>query len=133
MDPVRVSPSDHEHAHAEDGHVEPIVGFDYATIDRAVFHVEPEDDPEILSADEIDAACAVFRKLVEWMWQNGMNQPEGLLIRAIIICWVFTPQLRALTLTQMAQGFGKKKQSLGRWVDDFKKAFPKTRVAHMKD
>ena len=41
--------------------------------------------------------------------------------------------METLTMTEMAAGFGKKKQSLGRAVDDFKRSFPKIRIAHMKD
>ena len=123
-----------DYAHAEDGHVEPAVGFDFDTVDRKVFGVDRNGQTTTtMSSEEIDAACTVFRSLVEWMWQDGMKQVEGLTIRAIIVCWVFVPELRALTLTEMAQGFGKKKQSLGRWVDEFKKEFPRIRIAHMKD
>ncbi len=81
----------------------------------------------------MDAALKVFSRLLEWIWQNGMKNSEGLTIRAVIACWIFLKHLRPLTLTQMARGFGKKKQSLGRWVDDFKIAFPHIRNPHMKD
>ena len=125
--------TDRDTCHAEDGHLEPSCEFDYEAIDRKVFHVEPEEDPEQLSAEEIDAACKVFTRLVEWIWQDGMQNVQGLQIRAAIVCWIFLSQLRPLTLTEMAKGFGKKKQSLGRWVDDFKRAFPRIRICHMKD
>ena len=71
--------------HAEDGRLEPSCEFDYGEIDRTVFHVEPEDDPEQLSAEEIDAACKVFTRLVEWIWQDGMQNVQGLQIRAAIV------------------------------------------------
>jgi hypothetical protein len=136
--PARVLPSGAPHteiAHAEDGHLEPSVEFDYDEIDCRVpeFHVEPEEDPEEFTAEEIEAACKVFTRLVQWIWQNGMRHPEGITIRAIVVCWVFLAELRPLNLTQMAGAFGKKKQSLGRWVDDFKRAFPAIRIAHMKE
>ena len=35
-----------------------------------------------------------------------------------------TVNLHPLSLTELAGGFSKKKQSLGRWVADFKRAFP---------
>jgi hypothetical protein len=101
------------------------IDFDYAALDR----LPPEPDQTY----DIDLALKAFTHLVEWVWQDGMNNVEGLQIRASIVCWIFLPQLRPLTLTQMAQGFGKKKQSLGRWVDDFKRCFPRIRIAHMKD
>ena len=127
-DPSRCTPS-----HAEDGHLEPSCGFDYDEIDRNVFHVAPQEDNELFSAEEIDAACAVISRVVEWLWQDGMKNCDGLQNRAVVLCWVFLSQLRTLTMTEMANGFGKKKQSLGRAVDDFKRAFPKIRIAHMKD
>jgi len=43
-------------------------------------------------------------------------------IRATILCWVFLEHLRPLTLTDLARASGKKKQSIGRWVDEFKRA-----------
>jgi hypothetical protein len=127
---------DHHHpgaGHAEDGHLEPLTDFDYQHIDRACFGVEPEDDCAEFTPEEIDAACKTFTALVEWMWQGGMKNVDGLQIRASVVCWIFLSQLRPLTLTEMAGGFGKKKQSLGRWVDDFKRKFPRIRIAHMKD
>ncbi len=113
--------------------MEPSVEFDYEAIDRSVFHVETQDASLEFSAIEMDAACKVFTHLVEWIWQDGMKNVQGLQIRASIVCWIFLTQLRPLTLTQMAAGFGKDKQSLGRWVDDFKLSFPRIRICHMKD
>lgn len=124
---------DHDAAHAEDGHLEPTCGPDWDAIDRNCFGVEPEDDNEEFTPEEIDAACKVFTQLLEWIWQRGMKDERGIAIRAIVCCWVFLAQLRPLTETEIARGFGKHKQSLGRWVDDFKRRFPKIRIAHMKD
>lgn len=134
--PARAFPTgstDHDTCHEEDGSLARSQEFDYEAIDRNVFRVEPKDDSDEFSAEEIDAACKVFTRLVEWIWQDGMKNVEGLQIRAIIVCWIFLSQLRPLTLTQMAAGFGKRKQSLGRWVDDFKRSFPRIRICHMKD
>jgi len=127
-DPSRCTAS-----HAEDGHLEPSCGFDYAEIDRNVFRVDPQDHVAALSDEEIDAACYVITRVIEWLWQDGMKNCDGLQNRAVVLCWVFLSQLRTLTMTEMAAGFGKKKQSLGRAVDDFKRSFPKIRIAHMKD
>ena len=113
--------------------MEPSCGFDYEAIDRDVFRVEPQQDNEALTPAEIAAACAVISRLVEWLWQDGMKNCDGLQNRATVLCWVFLSQLRTLTMTEMAKGFGKKKQSIGRAVDDFKRTFPKIRIAHMKD
>jgi hypothetical protein len=131
-----VSPSElhHNHAgHAEDGHLEPTADFDYDEIDRGCFGVDPAEEVGNFTPEELDAACKVFGRLVEWIWQTGKANPDGITIRAIIVCWIFTSELRSLTLTEMARGFGKKKQSLGRWVDDFKRSFPEIRICHMKD
>ena len=120
------------YAHSPSGQIEPTTDFDYDEVDRRSFHVEPDDSEEFTAA-EMDAALKVFSRLLEWIWQGGMKNSEGLTIRSIIACWIFLKHLRPLTLTQMARGFGKKKQSLGRWVDDFKIAFPNIRNHHMKD
>jgi len=120
------------HGHAEDGHLEPTCEFDYASIEQALFNVSPEEWDKI-SPEQLDAVLKVFRSLVAWMWQSGMKNPEGLNIRATILCWVFLEHLRPLTLTDLARASGKKKQSIGRWVDEFKRAFPGIRNSHMKD
>lgn len=41
-----------------------------------------------------------------------------------MIMWVFLPEVRAMNMSQLARGYGLHKQSLGRWVDKFKKEFP---------
>ena len=80
---------------------------------------------------ELDAAVAIFQSLIKWVWQDGMRNDEGLKIRSIIACWVFLPELRPMTLTEIALGFGKKKQSLGRWVCHFKQHF-RFHTVHMR-
>ncbi len=112
---------------AEDGHIEPACEFDYDAIDRGSFGAEQPSD------EHMDGAKRAFTQLVEWVWQSGMNNADGIAIRAIIVCWIFLPELRPLSLTEMAQGFDKHKQSLGRWVDIFKRDFPHIRIAHMKE
>jgi len=117
----------------ENGHPQGTVEFDYGAVDRNAFHVEPEAEAEV-SAENLEAATRAFRQLVQWMWQDGMKNDEGLKLRAIIVCWVFLEHLRStINLTDLARAFGKKKQSLGRWVDDFKRVFPNLRNGHMKD
>lgn len=121
-------------AHDENGQVIPISQFDYDEIDRLAglpqdLSGEPEEE---FTAEEIARAGAALKKLLEWVWQDGMKNPEGLTIRAIVVCWVFLPHLHALNLTEMAQAFGKHKQSLGRWVDEFKPKFPRITNPHIK-
>ncbi len=133
-------PSAH-YAHASDGHIEPTSDFPFDEIyerdemdrvrgSRSSPLRDDVEDP--LTPEEMEAALRVFTKLLEWVWQNGAKNCEGLKIRAIIACWIFLKHLRPLSLTEIARGFGKKKQSLGRWVDDFKIAFPNIRNPHMK-
>ena len=119
--------------HGEDGQLEPTCNFPYDEVDQSLFGAEARKELNDLSAADFEAASRVFRALVSWMWQNGMKNPQGLNLRAIIVCWVFLEHLRPLTLTELARAFGKKKQSLGRWVDDFKRAFPRIRNSHMKE
>jgi hypothetical protein len=47
--------------------------------------------------------------------------------------WFLIKELQPLSLTQLARMYGKDKQSLGRWVDDFKRRFPGLRNCHMKE
>jgi hypothetical protein len=117
--------------HAEDGQIVSVEGFDYDEVDKNVFAYEPESDLEEFTPDEMEAALKVLRVLLQWIWQGGMKNPNGIMLRAIIICWIFLKELRPMTLTEVATGFGKKKQSLGRWVKDFKQRF-RIRTCHMR-
>lgn len=105
-------------AHLDDGHLEPATGFDYDRIDQSCFGVEERKQTDF------EGAAALMRRLFEWHFQDGMNNPEGVLIRGAILDWFFVPQLRPLTMVELARGFGKKKQSFGRWVDHFYRTFP---------
>ena len=118
-------------AHGEDGRIIPSTDFDWEAVERNLFTENPEDLSE-LSQEDIDRALKVLRVLLQWVWQNGMKNVDGLKIRAIIVCWIFLKELRPLTLTQLATGFGLKKQSVGRWVDQFKKDFKRVRISHMR-
>jgi len=96
------------------------VGFDF---DRVYDDLDgPEKDPA--SPDPMFAASEAVRLLFAWVYQPPCKDQEGFYCRAIIACWIFVPQLRSYTMTEMAGRFGKKKQSLGRWVEDFKREFP---------
>jgi len=132
MMPVQRIPLGIGQAHNEAGQIEATTDFDYDELDARLFNVRPETDLEQFSAEEMERGLKVFRVLTEWMWQDGMKNSDGLTIRSIIVCWIFLKHLHPLTLTEIARGFGKKKQSLGRWVDDFKRAFPHIRNPHMK-
>src|SRR2546421_532208 len=66
-------------------------------------------------------------------WTGAMKNTDGFQIRAAVVCWVFLAHPRPINEAQLAAGFGKHKQSVGRWVAKFKEKFPRIRIAHMKD
>jgi hypothetical protein len=119
-------------AHGEDGAPIGWTGFDYDTIEDRLFNYRPESDLSEFSQDDIDRALKVLTTLLEWVWQSGMKNGNGIQIRAIIMCWIFLKHVRPLQEAELARGFGKKKQSLGRWVENFKKAFPRIKVPHFR-
>ncbi|MDE2101092.1 MAG: hypothetical protein KGL39_27845 [Patescibacteria group bacterium] len=117
--------------HDESGRPVPCEDFDYARVDRDLFGDAPADLSE-LSQEDADRAILLMRVLLQWVWKNGSKNPEGITLRAIVVCWIFLKELRPLELSAMARGFGKDKQSLGRHVDDFKRCFPTIRTPHMR-
>jgi len=105
------------------------VDFDYDQIDR---NLHPHD-PDTCSERAIDAASSVLQRAFAWVWQGDCANLDGLVCRAAVVCWIFVPQLRPYTMTEMAGRLGKKKQSLERWVSDFKVRFPEIKnLQHMK-
>lgn len=118
-------------AYGEDGGPVPTVGFDYDSADQ---HSDwkPESDLSEYSQEDIDRGVKVFTTLLSWIWQGGMQNPQGIMIRAIIACWVFLKPLRPLAESDLARGFGMKKQSIGRWVVHFKRSFPRIKLAHFR-
>jgi hypothetical protein len=106
-----------------DGRAIPSEDFDYEAIDRNVFGADEIENFRGMPAESIDLALKLHRVMLEWIFQDGMKNPEGIKIRAILACWIWLPYLEPLTLTELATGFGKQKQSFGRWVDDFKRHF----------
>jgi hypothetical protein len=117
-------------AYDEDGLLIAVSDFPFSEIDVRLHPVAAvEEQPKEFTGAQGQTA---FARLVGWQYQNGKCNPEGLLIRAIVVCWIFLPHLHPLNLTQMANMFGKHKQSMGRWVDDFKREFPGIQNPHMK-
>ena len=101
------------------------VDFAYDEIDRRVFGVET-------SAEEaIEESLECQRRIWQWVYQPPNKDMDGFVCRSIVACWVFVPPLRAYSMTDIAGRFGKKKQSIGRWVADFKKEFPAV-AAHLQ-
>ncbi len=86
------------------------------------FAFSEPDEAENESAREI--ACACQRRIWEWVYQAPCEDIEGFTCRAIILVWIFSPWLRGYNMTQTASRFGKKKQSLGRFIGSFKNQFP---------
>jgi hypothetical protein len=121
-----------ELAHGEDGRPVPFEEFDYATVNKNVDGWEPETDLSEFTQEDIDRALKVLRTLLQWVWQMGMKNADGIQIRAILVCWIFLKELRPLELSDLGRGFGKPKQSFGRWHDNFKNHFPRIRTPHMR-
>lgn len=113
---------DERHFDEDMGYV-PIQNFDYSALDHNPHHEEH---------DPVDAALQAFTKLLTWIFHDGMSNPEGVKIRALVCCWVFLKELRPQSLSQFARGYGMHKQSFGRWVEDFKQQFPDIRIVHMR-
>lgn len=128
-DPVPLSHDSGKRGFDDAGHKVPITDFDYGLVDCS----EPETDLTELTPREMSAALKAMRVILEWIFQDGMKNPDGLKIRAIIACWVLLEWLRPLTETQMANGFGLEKQSLGRWVVEWKKKFPALKIPHFRE
>lgn len=118
-----------DQAFGENGERIQVADFPYDLIDSVT---ETATETEQLSQREIDAALALQRTLLAWIWQSGPSNMDGVKIRAIVSCWIFLKPLRPMSLTELAVGCGMDKQSLGRWVENFKLMFPHIRIAHMR-
>ncbi len=118
-------------AHAEDGSLVKTEWFDYDEVDRKVFKVPaPTTEEEYLTAR---LTIAALQHVLRWAFQNGMNNPAGLIIRIKILCWNLLPEVQeSYNLTELAGEDDKAKQSFGRWQDDFKKRFPKIANTHKR-
>lgn len=117
--------------YADDGSRVPIEHFNYDAIDPAEFDIEPEELKDFSPAN-LEDATKLLRTVLTWVWSGGINNIEGLQIRAMIVCWIFLERLKPLTETELAKIFGKDKQSVGRWVEEWKKAYPTVHTPHMK-
>lgn len=121
-----------DQGHDESGALIPVEGFDYAAVDRNHFDPGTVEELSKLSAEQMDAGIKLNRCTLEWIFADGMNNKDGVAIRAILCCWIYLPWLRPLTMEELAAGFGMDKQSFGRWHDVFKKDFPFIRTPHMR-
>jgi hypothetical protein len=110
----------------EASHQTQTVDFDFAAVDRDL-DLSDEIPPGLRAiplADANERTVTVMSRMLEWLCQMVPKNQSGMEIRATILCWIFLPHLRSLSLTQVAAMIGRDKQSLGRWVDDFKRTFP---------
>lgn len=98
------------------GQVTLVSDFSYDEIDERLGYAPSERD--------IEDALECQRRVWRWVYQPPCVDLDGFMCRCIVACWIFVPQLRSQTMTYVAGRFGKKKQSIGRWVDDFKTEFP---------
>jgi hypothetical protein len=124
------SRSPNKPAHTEDGSLTAAVEFDYEIVERNVF--SSAEPAETGNQSAIDASVILFQRFTRWVFQDGKKNADGVKIRAMIVCWIFIPELRSLTETDLAIGFGMKKQSIGRWVEQWKRDFPHIRSPHMR-
>jgi hypothetical protein len=105
-----------ENKYDDGGSVTLVSDFSYDQIDRDLGFAPAERD--------LDDACECQRRIWAWVYQPPCKDLDGFNCRCIVASWIFVPQLRSESMTYIAGRFGKKKQSLGRWVSDFKTAFP---------
>lgn len=117
-----------------DGRGEPIesVGFDYDGIDERLASGLSPNQAANHPTSEHAAELTALKTILEWVLQKVPKNENGIQIRAVIAGWIFLPYLRTMNLTEVAAVIGKDKQSLGRWVDDFKRRFPGVHVNHTR-
>ena len=108
----------------EASHQTQIVDFDFAQVDRDLSDEIPLDLRAIPLTTANERTITVMSRMLEWLCQMVPKNQSGMEIRATILCWIFLPHLRNLSLTQVAAMIGRDKQSIGRWHDDFKRVFP---------
>lgn len=126
-----LDPNDPRPAFGRDGQREASIGFDFGAIDRDLDGGAFECVKDCPIAR--DAAANMLKRVLEWVWQRDPQNAQGIEIRAAIACWVFVPMLRPLTMSKVAAYCGNRdKQSLGRWVDEFKRDFPEIKTSHMQ-
>lgn len=119
--------------------IEPTTEPDWDSMDRSIFPIEYLEadsgnaaDDEMIEALARELSLKMLERVLDWMWQKAMSDPDGFKIRSIVVGWVISKRMRTMTLTQIATGFGLEKQSLGRWVDQWKRDFPTIKNHHMK-
>jgi hypothetical protein len=128
-------PEDHHLAYTEDSHLEPTVDFDYGEVAKELREAVTDEDPaQALTEEEWRKLQGGLEGVIRWIYQDPLHRNmDGIAIRGLIVAWIVVKELQPLNLTELSRMYGKDKQSLGRWVEDFKKRFPGVRNCHMKD
>lgn len=100
------------------------VDFDYDAIDARMGNALTPNQAAVHPNSRNQESIVVLQEVLDWICQKVPKNQNGIEIRATIASWIFLPHLRTLNLTEVSALVGRDKQSLGRWVDDFKKTFP---------
>lgn len=105
------------------------VDFDFDAVDEALSSaISPNKAANHPTSQHAEAELAALKTILEWVVQKVPKNQNGIEIRATIAAWIFLPYLRTMNLTEIAATVGRDKQSLGRWVDDFKRRWPGVHV-----
>lgn len=92
------------------------------SVEFAFSEIEPQ--PDSLGSIDVDAVLEMHNRVWRWVYNAPCKDINGLLCRCIVACWILYEPLRKYNQTEIAKRFGKKKQSLNRWIVSFKKEFP---------
>jgi len=92
---------------------------DWASVDANVFGVI---DTEF--AEWKEQQGRMLSNIWQWVHQGRLDDIDGFHCRCIIVNWAFNELNWNDSMTEVAGQFGKKKQSISRWLVEFKKSFP---------
>ena len=98
--------------------------YDESGITQSVEFAYGEIEPEPLASIDVDAVLEMHNRVWSWVYHAPCQDINGLLCRCIVACWILYAPLRKYNQTEIAARFGKKKQSLNRWIVSFKNEFP---------
>jgi hypothetical protein len=111
--------------------IEPSVSFPFHELDGDLADGE---EPLSFTPGEWEKFRRALERIFLWIYQDPHHRNlNGVEIRALIVAWFVVKELHPLSLTQLARMYGREKQSFGRWVDEFKTAFPEVRNCHMEE
>lgn len=117
-----------------ENHSPQLVGdFDYDAIDERVFGVLGKEATE----HQRDMAVELARKWIAWVFNDtirkGVRNKSSIGLRAAALSWILLPEIHdRYSLTQFSIVLKRDKQSMGRFVADFKKTFPGVHNRHMR-